>query len=246
MYNKNVIFDYYVVDSIIHRVNPIVKILSLLFMLIIFVVSNSVMDMIIINLFIFLLIVFSDISVKIYFNNLNALKIFILLVFLLGFIIGKDIIVGIIWGLKVIDLILFLSVIVMTSSFSSIVYGVESFLSPLKNIFNVNNFALNVGLFSKFIVILYNERIRIGNSKELRGILYKDMNIWNKIKSFFDTIFLGYRNCINKISKIKIVMKVRNFNSFSTRSNYRLNKFGKIDTILVGINVVILILVIVY
>ena len=134
---------------------------------------------------------------------------------------------------------------------SSIIFFGECDLNCFKNslktgLFNVNNFALNVGLFSKFIVILYNERIRIGNSKELRGILYKDMNIWNKIKSFFDTIFLGYRNCINKISKIKIVMKVRNFNSFSTRSNYRLNKFGKIDTILVGINVVILILVIVY
>lgn len=246
MYNKNVIFDYYVIDSIVHRVNPVVKILSLLFILIVLIISNSTMDMIIINLFVFMLVVFSDISIKIYSQNLNALKIFLLLVFILGFIIGKDIVIGILWGLKVIDLILFLSVIVMTSSFSSIVYGVESFFSPFKNIINVNNFALNVGLFSKFIIILYNERIRISNSKELRGILYKDMNIWNKVKSFFDTIFLGYRNCINKINKIKMIMKVRNYNSFSTRSNYRLNKFGKIDTILVGINVVILILVIVY
>ena len=246
MYNRNGIFDYYAVDSVIHRLSPIYKVLSVLFMIVFLIFGHSVMDMILINLFIMVMVLFSDISIKIYINNLGVSKAMILVVFIISLVISRNIWIGILWIVKAIDLVIYLSLMTMTSSFNSIVYGVKWLLRPINVVSDVNKIAVNMGLFSKFITILYNENVRIRNSKALRGVMYRDMRIGDRVSSFFKSVVPVYRSSMDKIRAIKESMKVRNYGCFLTRSNYRLNKFGKTDTILLGINVVVLVLIIIY
>lgn len=246
MYNRNSIFDYYSVDSVVHRLNPVYKTLSVLFMVFFLILGHSVVDMILINLFIMVMVLFSDISMMVYFNHLSVSKAIIFFAFVISFVVSGSFWIGILWGIKVIDLIIYLSLITMTSSFNSIVYGVKWLFRPMNGIIDVNKIGVSIGLFSKFITILYNENVRIRNSKELRGVLYRDMKFVDRISSFFKNIMPVYKNSLNRIRMIRMSMSVRNYDCFLNRSNYRLNKFGKTDTIMLGINVVVLILVMIY
>lgn len=92
MYNKNILFDYYNENSIIHRLHPIYKILSVIFMVIFLAMSRSVMDFVIVNLFILVMIMFSDISINVYLNNLRICKMFFLISFIFALVISRKII----------------------------------------------------------------------------------------------------------------------------------------------------------
>lgn len=246
MYNRNGIFDYYAGDSVIHKLNPVYKILSLVFMLVFLVMADSAIDVVVVSFFVGVMVIFSDIGISNYVNNLRVSTIFIVLVFIVSLLVSRSFVVGMFNIVKVIDFVIYLSLMTMTSSFNSVVYGVKKLLFIFDKFINVNAIALNIGLLSKFISILYNERVRIINSRELRGVMYRDMRLLDRFSWFVGSIIPIYKNSINKIKKIRMVMKVRNYNYYTSRCNYRLNKFGKTDTILLGINVVVLILVIIY
>ena len=246
MYNRNGIFDYYAGDSVIYRLSSVYRVISVLFVSIYIVIGSSIIDMLVINFYIMIMVIFSDISMGIYLNNLRVCRWFIVLVIILSLLISRSVVIGGLFGVKVIDFIMYLSLISMTSSFKDIVYGVEVLLRPIDRFMNVSKMAMNMGLFSKFVTILYNEDVRIRNAHELRGVMYREMGYLDKIRYFFSNIVPVWKSSMEKIRKIKMSMRVRNYGCFLRRSNYRLNKFGKTDTIMLGINVVVLVLIIIY
>lgn len=246
MYNRNVIFDYCAVDSIVHRLSSIYKVLSVIFMVIFLIIGNSFIDMVLINLFIIIMVIFSNVSVKCYFNSLMVSKFIVFFVLVVSLIISKSIVIGVLDSLKVIDLIIYLAVITMTSSFVSIVDGIESLFKLFSGKLKVNEIALKIGLGSKFINIFYNEWVRIRKIRELRGCSYKDIKLGLRIIMACSSVVSVYKSSLLKIRQIEKGMEVRNYSCFLVRSNYRLNKFGKTDTIMLGINVVVLILIIIY
>ncbi len=245
MYNKNSIFDYYDSNSIIHRLNPVYKIISILFLLLYIFLSSSIIDYIILSFLIFIVVSFSDISIRVYLSDIKYFYIVMIFLFVIG-MFKFNLIVGIIFVIKFIYLYLYMSTMTMSSSFNSIVYGFERILKPLHKIIDVSYLALRIGLIIKFISIMYNESIRIRNSRMLRGVIFSDMKFIDRVNNGIYNIVPVFNSSIDKIKKIENVMRVRNYGVYDVRNNYRLNKFGKTDTILLGINMVILIIIFIY
>ena len=61
---------YYLKNSVVHKLNPVFKILSLIIMIISIFFIDSYIDILMLSSYLLLSIVYSDIGIKVYFKNL--------------------------------------------------------------------------------------------------------------------------------------------------------------------------------
>lgn len=246
MFDRNNIFDYYLIDSHIHKLNYTYKMLSVILLFFCIVIADSFVDMLVINFFIFVVMLYSNVSIRMYLNNLVMFKFILVLIFLIFSLIYFDWFVGLIWMVKIFDIIMYISIITMTTAFGNIVYGIYGILRPLKKYININESALKIGLAIKFVNFLYTENHKVCRSKMLRGVRFRDMNIFDRIKTVVVGIKPAYKLALKKTMEMERIMIVKNYGISLSRCNYRLNKWGKTDTILLVINVLLVIITFIY
>ena len=246
MRDRYSIFDYYLVDSDIHKLNSFCKILSILLLVFCVVMADSVIDMIVINFFLFIMMVWSNISFRFFIENLSLFKVVVLFIGILFGLIYWNVYVGIIWSIKILDVIVYVSIVTMTTSFSDMVYGIERVISPLRYFCDIKIVSLKIGMFVKMISLLYRESDRVNRAKMLRGIQYKDMSLSDKFRCFINNIGIAFRAAYYEVDRFSDVMYLKNYGINGVRTNYRLNKWGKTDTILLVINVVVMIVTFIY
>lgn len=246
MYDGSNAFDYYLINSPIHKLNLFYKIISIIIVGGCLIVADSIIDMIVINFFIFVIMVWSDISIRVCFSSLRMFKFIILVIFLMLSFIYLNVFVGILWSLKFIDIILYLSIIAMTTSFYSILVGIYKFLSPLTVFVDVSEFVLKLVMVIKFLSIMYDEDARIRKSKKLRGVRFEDMGLIDKIDFFVNELGSLWDLSLMKLDRLKDNIYVKKYGISKYRCNYRLNKWRKTDTILLVINVMVMIIVAIY
>lgn len=246
MRNRFSIFDYYMVDSDIHRLGSFSKILSILLVIFCIVIADSVVDVFVIGCFIFLVMLWSNISFRFLIKNFSLFKFFIVFVVLVVSLLFFNIYIGVLWGIKVFLVFLYVSIVTMTTTLVDIIYGFERVLSIFSGFINVKSVALRLGLGFKFLSLLYSESDRINRSRMLRGVSYSDMGIGDRIKYFGRDIDCVFRNSYYEVLKINDAMYLENYGISGTRCNYRLNKWKKTDTILLVINVVVMIVTFIY
>lgn len=245
MYNNNA-FVYWEENSKIHNLSPIFKILSLIIMLFCIMLSNSLVDILVCTFYVFVVIIYSDISIRVILKSLNLFKFIIFLLFFVVSLIYLDVLLGFFLVFKVCLFIIYLSVISMTSSFYQMLTGVRDLFSWLEGFEFYNKFCLNIALFLKFFSILYMEDERIRRSRKLRGVRFNDMGLVDKIDDFLGELTYLFRVAFDRIDKIKYSMYQKKYGIGRGIDNSMLNKWSKTDTIMVVINVMVMIIVAVY
>jgi energy-coupling factor transporter transmembrane protein EcfT len=246
MYRQGSPFVYWEENSRIHKLCSFYKILSLVIIFLCLIFADSFIDMGICLFYIFVVIIFSDVSVRVVLNSLMMFKFIIFLLFFLFSFSYLNLLIGFSIALKFILFILYLSVISMCTSFYEVVDGMRKFVKPLSIFFDTKELVLNAACLIKFFSIMYSENDRIRASKRLRGVRFNDMNVIDRMDSFINNLGPLYREVIGKLRKLKRGMVVKKYGISDVRYNYRLNKWGKTDTILLVINVMIMIIVAVY
>lgn len=243
MFNKYNIGNYYLKDSIIHKLNPVFKIISLLLSIISTIAANSLIDFIIIFIYIFIIMLISKIEFKIYLKNINTLKVFIIFILIINFIFTVNIIESIYMILKIIYLIILSAILTLTTPPTEITYGLEKILRIFNKILPVGSIALTITLALRFIPMITMQSERIIKASSLRGVDFNE-NIKSKLLAisnmFIPMIYLS----LKKADSLADIMEVRLYNYGISRTNYRLNKWKISDSILLILNVVILIIVI--
>ena len=86
MLNNVSIGRYINKSSVVHKLNPIFKILSLIIMVISIFFIDSYIDIIMLSMYLLLTILYSDIDIKIYLKNINGIKIFLIFIFIIDLI----------------------------------------------------------------------------------------------------------------------------------------------------------------
>lgn len=241
MTNKYNIGSYYLKDSIIHKLNPILKILCLIIMVLSIVIANSFMDFIIIGLYLVITMLLSKIEIKIYLKNIYTLRVFIIFIVIINFIFSVSITSTLFMIFRIIYLVILSAILTLTTAPLEITYGLERVLSIFNKIIPVNAIALTITLALRFIPILTMQAERIIKAQSLRGIDFSK-NVKTKIISlsniFIPMIYLS----LKKADDLSDIMEVRLYNYGISRTNYRLNRWKMVDTFLLVINVFILIL----
>lgn len=237
---------YYARDSIVHKLNPLFKIISLIIMIVAIFFINSYKDIIMLTSYLILMIVYSDIDIITYLKNIYSIKIFLLFILIIDLIFGSNI-NNIIFDLyKLIFIIIYSSALTYTTSTSEITYGIERLLKPFNNTILVNDIAMIITLTLRYIPTLTMESDRIIKAQKMRGINFDSKNIKTKISSLVGVFIPMFILSLKKSESTADIMDIRLYNYGKSRTNLRTNTWKKIDTLLLILNILILIIVIFY
>ena len=237
---------YYSRDSVVHKLNPLFKTISLIIMIIAIFFINSYKDIIMLTSYLILMIVYSDIDIITYLKNIYSIKIFLLFILIIDLIFGSNI-NNIIFDLyKLIFIIIYSSALTYTTSTSEITYAVERLLKPFNNTIPVNDIAMIITLTLRYIPTLTMESDRIIKAQKMRGINFDSKNIKTKITSLVGVFIPMFILSLKKSESTADIMDIRLYNYGKSRTNLRTNTWKKIDTLLLILNILILIIVIFY
>jgi energy-coupling factor transport system permease protein len=234
---------YYNEESYIHKFNPSIKIIITLVLIISLIISTSILDIIILNLFILVVLFLSKIKLKTYIKTILKYTLLLITIFIISLLLAKNIYFSTYLLVKFIDLILILSILIKTTKPLEINMGLSYLLNT--KIINLKHLILNITLILIAIPLIEETRREINNSINLRTIQSKKRNIINKIKQNIKNIEPIYRLTKNKIKKIYTVMELKNYSYFAnrTKKQYK-NKITEFITLL--LSVIIFVLIIIY
>ena len=237
---------YYLKNSVVHKLNPVFKILSLIIMIISIFFIDSYIDILMLSSYLLLSIVYSDIGIKVYFKNIHSIRIFLIFILLIDLIFFIDINRIVFDLFKLIFIILYSSILTYTTAMTEITYGIERILRPLNKFIPVNDISMIITLTLRYIPTLTMEYNRIIRAQKLRGVQFDTKNIKEKLSSISGVLLPMFILSLKKAENSADIMDVRLYNYGKSRTNYRLNEWKFIDTLLLILNILILIVVIVY
>ena len=243
----NIKFGNYVVgDSLIHRLSPILKIISVLLMVISLFFVGTYNDILILGVYLLLVLVYSDIDIRLYLKSLYTIRIFLLFILIIDLIFTPYLDRIIIDLFKLIFIVMYASVLTFTTPMTEITYGIERILRVFNKYIPSNDIAMVLTLTLRYIPTLISEYNRIILAQKLRGVDFKDRNIKNRIKNIVSVLTPMFILSIKKASTTADIMDLRLYNYGKSRTNYRYNKWKIRDSFILVLNVLILVIVIFY
>lgn len=233
MYSRNTFGSYYPIDSSIHRLNPVVKLVNFLICIMLICFTNNLIINVSILAMVIIMMFLSFVPLRFYSKTIWSLRyIYILILFICAFL-KVDIQTTIVYIIKLISVVEYLNVLAFTTCASETIYSIEKFLTPF-NIFylELTPFALKVNNILRYIPFMLNTEYKTLKSSASRGLDYYHSNILTRIYVVFTlskNIFY-LTNIRNK--DISSVCEQRLYNNKRFRTNYRTNKVGFYDVMI--------------
>lgn len=245
MLNNLVIGRYYNSNSRIHYMHPLSKIICTILFIIMVFICNDIRLMILLSLLAILFTEMSKVPLSIYLKTVNSLKYILIFILIINLIFKVDIIITIMTMLRLILIVLYTSVLTLTTPPTEITYGLEMFLSPLKIIgIPVNKMALSISLALRFIPTIIDQGNKILKSQASRGIDYYNSNIKGKFMAVKSMLIPMFVITLKRADNLAEAMAVRLYSVNSKRTNFRINRWYFFDTYMVLIHITILGLII--
>ncbi len=245
MLSKIMIGRYYPVNSQIHQMNPLAKILCILLFVVMIFFSYDIKINIIISVLLILMLLNTKVPMKIYIKTIFSIKWLLLFVLIINLILTTDLKVTVITALRLIYIVLYTSVLTLTTPPTEITYGLEKLFSPLRFIgIPVNKMALSISLALRFIPTIIDQGNKIIKSQASRGIDYYNSNLQGKILAIKSLIIPIFVLSIKKADDLSDAMEVRLYNINDKRNNFRQNRWGLYDTFLVLMHLALFILIV--
>ena len=234
MLNKVMIGRYYPINSLVHKMNPLSKIICVLLFIIMSFLTFNIRFNILLLILLILMLCNTKIPFNIYFKTIFSIKWLLLFILIINLIVGSSLNVTIITILRLIYVVLYTSILTLTTPPTQITYGIEKLFSPLKLIgILVNKMALSISLALRFIPTIIDQGNKIIKSQASRGIDYYNSNIKGKLLAVKALIIPMFVLSIKKADDLADSMEVRLYNVNSKRINFRQNKWRFYDTFLV-------------
>lgn len=157
MLNNIVIGRYINIDSKIHKLNPFIKILSLIiFVIMVFPIKKIELELIPLIL-IAILILISNINPKIYLKSIYSIRYIVITLTLISIMSKLSTSIIIMSSLKIILLVLYSTILTLTTKPSELTEGIETLLKPFKKIMPVEDITFILANSLVFIPILIDE-----------------------------------------------------------------------------------------
>ena len=246
MLNNIMLGKYYPIYSRVHLMNPLSKIICTMTFVLMCLFTNSMLMISMLFILIILMIFNSHIPIKYFFKTIKSLRFLLLLTIVFNMTFNIYFETTLIMLSRMILLVLYTSILTLTTPPTEITYGLEKFLSPLKAFkLPINRMALSMSIALRFIPTIIDEGNKILKSQACRGIDYNTSNIKDKFVAIKALVVPMFVLTIKRADELAEAMEVRLFSIYKKRTNFRQNKWGFYDTYLVSIHVVLMITIIV-
>jgi len=160
-----------------------------------------------------------------------------------GYSLNQRLYLGTLFTSKLIVLVLFVSVLSLTTSPLNLSHGLEYLLSPLKKIrIPTQDIILILHLSLRFIPTLFQELERTIIAQSARGVNFKKGNILTRLKHLIPIMVLLFKNSFRRADELALALESRGYQLNQTRTKLKEIKMTVKDylfLLLMGITLVI-------
>lgn len=230
-------------NSLIDKMNTTSKLISLILFLTISSISYNLYIHTLLLFLTLILIFLSKISLLEYLKSIKYIIYLLVGIFIINVLLKEEMIYIVVNIIRIIELVLYTSIITLTTSESELIYGLNNILKPL-NIFKIstNKIAFVLSLSIKFIPLVIDQLNKIVKSLSSKGIEFKKTTIKNKFLILKSIIIPIINLSLKKADELAESMEVRLYDVNEKRTNYNYNKWTYMDTIVQIILIFVLII----
>ncbi|QRN85378.1 energy-coupling factor transporter transmembrane protein EcfT [Clostridia bacterium] len=247
MFRDITIGQYLPGDSFIHRLDPRTKILSVLFFMIgIFGVKHLYSYLFILGLTLAVILIAKIPLIYL----LKGLKpIFIILIFTVGLhmfltpgrillelgpltITYEGIMKASFMALRLIFLVLFASLLTLTTAPMSLTDGLEKLLTPFAKLgLPAHELAMMMSIALRFIPTLIDETDKIMKAQKARGADFESGNIWQRAKAMIPLLVPLFVSAFRRADELAMAMEARCYRGSEGRTRMKQLVYRKTDLI---------------
>ena len=233
--------QYYNTNSIIHKLNPLCKIICILIFTFLVLFTNNIILLSLLLVLVFYLIYLSYVPIDLYLNNIKYLIPFIIFIFIIN-LLFSNVLSGISSIIKLILFILYSSLLIYTTKQNDLIYGLKKFLSPLK-LFGIDtsSLALTLSLAIRFIPTIFEEGKRVYKSQISRGLNFNG-NLSEKCDKLISVIIPVFNLSLERADDVSFILDTRFYRVKEKRTEYKNRSFNVIDDNVLLVHLALLIL----
>ncbi|AKG05564.1 transporter [Salimicrobium jeotgali] len=248
MNNSMIIGQYVPGTSLIHRLDPRTKILVIFFFVIIVFFANSVWSYSILTAFAIGTALATRVPLSFIVKGLKPVWFLIVFTFLLHLFVSRqgDILFSVLGfpfyeesliqggtlSLRFFLLILFTSLLTLTTSPIEITDAIEYLLHPLKKLrFPVHELALMMSISLRFIPTLMQEAEKISKAQASRGVDFRTGSLKDRMSAVIPLLIPLFVSAFKRAEELAMAMEARGYQGGEGRTKIRALLFRKKDYI---------------
>ena len=238
--------QYYKAQSVIHRLDPRVKLVCTLLFLISLFLTKSVTTYLLATLWLFFVIRTSKVPFRFVVRGLKAIVILLLVTALLNLFMlkGGDVIIRV-WKLtitekgmaatiflavRLIYLIIGSSMMTLTTTPTALTDGIEALLRPLRYIrVPVHEIAMMMSIALRFIPILLEETDKIMKAQLARGADFESGNVFHRVKGMIPILVPLFVSAFRRANDLALAMEARCYHGGEGRTRMKPLHYVKRD-----------------
>jgi len=244
--------QYYPVNSPVHRLDPRVKLLLTIALIVAIFLVKTLVGYALILGFIYLVSRLSRIPFRMLLKGIKPLRIILIATFLLNlfFTAGETVLVefwkiritleavrqALFYSLRLIFLVIGTSLLTLTTSPISLSDAIELLLSPLKKIhFPAHELAMMMTIALRFIPTLLDETDKIMKAQMARGADFETGNLLSRAKSMVPLLVPLFVSAFRRAGELAMAMESRCYHGGEGRTRFRILKITRSDWAACGV-----------
>ncbi len=246
--NNITLGQYYPADSVVHRMDPRVKIILLIAVIVAVFLAGNLLAFVPVIAFLIVVTKLSKVPVKMMLKGLKPLRLILILTFVLNlfFLQGETVlldvgfaqikqeslVLAVHYSLRLILLVLFSSILTLTTPPITLTDGLERLLSPLRVIhFPAHEMAMMMSIALRFIPTLMEEADKIMKAQTARGADFESGNLIARAKAMVPLLVPLFVSAFRRAGDLAMAMEARCYHGGEGRTRLRVLKCEKRDYI---------------
>lgn len=244
MYNLH-LTRYYNANSPIHNIDSFYKVICILIFTVLVLLTNELIFLSLLCIGVLILIVLSEVPIKLYINNLKFCIPIIIFIIIINLIFSTSFLNTIVSIMKLILFILYSAVMMYTTKPNDLTFGIEKLLYPLR-VFNisVSVLSLTISLAIRFIPIIFEQASKVLKSQCSRGLDFSG-SIKEKCIKLVSVLVPIFSLSFKRADQISDVLEMRLYKVEAKRTKYKSNTNYYYDSGIVFSHVMLFIIYIV-
>ena len=253
--------QYYPVDSFVHRLDPRMKIILTILMIVAVFMVHSLVGYAIVLGFVYLTARMANVPFKLLIKGLKPLRLILILTFVLNLFFNSGETVLFHWSfitltaeglstavhytLRLGFLVLGTSLLTLTTSPVTLADGIELLLSPFKRFhFPAHELAMMMTIALRFIPTLLEEADKIMKAQMARGADFESGNLMARAKAMIPLLVPLFVSAFRRAGDLAMAMEARCYHGGENRTRLRVLRITRNDYLaLMAVGVLILLIV---
>ncbi|MBQ3284126.1 MAG: energy-coupling factor transporter transmembrane protein EcfT [Ruminococcus sp.] len=248
--------QYFPADSVIHRLDPRVKILSLIVYIVLIFCTFNVFSLAFTAITVMAIVLMTKVPIKSYLKSLKVIIVIVIITSILNLFYGTGVpifewwIIKVTWEgirnavfvcVRIICLILLSSVLTFTTSPTDLTDALERLMKPLK-VFHikVHEIAMMMTIALRFVPTLLEETDKIMAAQKARGADMESGNLFTRVKALVPVLVPLFVSAFRRAYELAVAMECRCYRGGDGRTRMKQLHMVKRDYICIVITLLVI------